>query len=77
MNQDRINQIITEQLCVDPAKPFTPDSVLGRDLGADSLDSVELIMLLEDEFNIDMPTEAISVESTVAQVHDAVAAAKK
>ena len=50
---DRIRTIISEQFGVDPAE-VSPDSNILDDLGADSLDTVELVMALEEEFNIEI-----------------------
>jgi len=53
---DRICEIIAEQLGVD-AEEITPDTNLIRDLEADSLDAVEIIMAIEDEYGIEIPDE--------------------
>ena len=54
--EDRVKSIIVEQLGVD-ADEVTPDASFVEDLGADSLDTVELVMALEEEFEIDIPDE--------------------
>lgn len=52
----RVKEIITEQLGVDE-KEVTIDASFIDDLGADSLDTVELVMALEEEFDIEIPDE--------------------
>jgi acyl carrier protein len=64
---NRVFQIIEEQLNVD-AKEVTRSANLVDDLGADSLDVVELIMALEDEFAIAISDEAAEKVKTVADV---------
>lgn len=54
--QEQVMAIIVEQLGVDALK-VTPEASLGDDLGADSLDMVEVIMALEEEFDIEIPDE--------------------
>ncbi len=54
----KVSTILTEQLGTDPAK-ITPESFIGRDLGADSLDNVEIVMALEEEFGIDIPDDDV------------------
>ncbi|MCI0483831.1 MAG: acyl carrier protein, partial [candidate division NC10 bacterium] len=51
---EKVKKIIVEQLGVDGAE-VTPDASFVEDLGADSLDTVELIMVLEEEFGIEIP----------------------
>ncbi|MCY3550849.1 MAG: acyl carrier protein [Candidatus Poribacteria bacterium] len=53
-NQERLIEIIAKQLGVDEDN-VTPDSSFMEDLGADSLDTVELVMALEEEFDIEIP----------------------
>ncbi len=55
-NEDRVREIIIEQLGVDPEK-VTPSASFVDDLGADSLDTVELVMAFEEEFDIEIPDE--------------------
>ena len=54
--EQRVKEIIVEQLGVN-ADQVTPDAKFIEDLGADSLDTVELIMALEEEFGIEVPDE--------------------
>ena len=53
---ERVKKIIAEQRSVEIDK-ITPDAKFVDDLGADSLDTVELVMALEEEFEIDIPDE--------------------
>ena len=55
-NEERIKDIIVEQLGVN-ADQVTPEAKLMEDLGADSLDAVELVMALEEEFGIEVPDD--------------------
>jgi acyl carrier protein len=54
--EDKVKQIIVEQLGVDEAE-VTPTASFVDDLGADSLDQVELIMAFEEAFDIEIPDE--------------------
>ena len=54
--QDKVRSIIAEQLGVKPEE-VTPQASFIDDLGADSLDTVELVMALEEEFGIEIPDE--------------------
>jgi acyl carrier protein len=53
---DKVKSIIVEQLGVDEEE-VTPDASFVDDLGADSLDTVELVMAFEEEFGIEIPTK--------------------
>ena len=53
---DRVNKIIVDQLGVEE-ETVTPEASFVDDLGADSLDTVELVMALEEEFGIEIPDE--------------------
>lgn len=55
--QERVIEIVSEQLGVEKDK-VTPDTHFVNDLGADSLDTVELVMELEEEFDITIPDDA-------------------
>ena len=63
---DRVIGIVSEQLGVDKEK-VTHDTSFVNDLGADSLDTVELVMELEEEFEIDIPDDAAEKIQTVGQ----------
>ena len=64
---DKIKSIIAEQLGV-KAEEVTPEASFIDDLGADSLDTVELIMALEEEFSIEIPDEDAEKMTTVGDV---------
>ncbi len=61
---DKITEIIVEQLGVKPDE-VTPEASFVDDLGADSLDTVELVMALEEEFGIEIPDEDAEKIQTV------------
>lgn len=63
---ERVKKIIVEQLGVNEAQ-VTPEASFVDDLGADSLDTVELVMALEEEFDIEIPDEAAEKITTVQQ----------
>ncbi len=54
--EDKVKEVIVDQLGVDAAK-VTPEARFVEDLGADSLDTVELVMALEEEFDIEILDE--------------------
>jgi acyl carrier protein len=60
----RVKEIIVEQLGVDPAE-VVPGASFVNDLGADSLDTVELVMAFEEEFGIEIPDEEAEKIQTV------------
>jgi len=62
--EDRVKEIIVDQLGVDPGE-VTDKAHFIEDLGADSLDTVELVMAFEDEFNIEIPDEDAEKITTV------------
>ena len=61
---DKVKSIIVEQLGVDEEE-VTPDASFVDDLGADSLDTVELVMAFEEEFGIEIPDDAAETIQTV------------
>lgn len=61
----KVQKIVSEQLGVDEAE-VKPEASFANDLGADSLDTVELVMALEEEFDIEIPDEAAESITTVA-----------
>ncbi|RME58317.1 MAG: acyl carrier protein [Candidatus Dadabacteria bacterium] len=65
--EERVRNIIVEQLGVS-AEEVTPDASFIEDLGADSLDIVELIMALEEEYDIEIPDEDAEKIQTVRDV---------
>jgi acyl carrier protein len=64
LNMERVREIIAEQLSVDPDQ-VKPEASFIEDLGADSLDTVELIMALEEEYRIEIPDEEAEKLRTV------------
>ena len=62
--EDKVKQIIIDQLGVEESE-ITPSASFVDDLGADSLDVVELVMAFEDEFGIDIPDEEVGEIKTV------------
>ena len=63
-SEDRVKEIIADELEVD-AKQIVPEAKFIEDLGADSLDIVELVMALEEEFGLDIPDEDADKLKTV------------
>ncbi len=83
MSQDdiftRVQKIVAEQLEVDKSE-VKPEANFANDLGADSLDTVELVMALEEEFDIEIPDEAAegitTVQASVDYINSQLAAPK-
>ena len=65
--EPKIKDIISEQLGVDPTR-VKPEASFIDDLGADSLDIVELVMAMEEEFDLEIPDEDAEKLRTVADV---------
>jgi acyl carrier protein len=66
---EKVKEITSEQLGVDDSQ-ITPEAKFVDDLGADSLDTVELVMALEEEFNLEIPDEEAEKLTTVEKVVD-------
>ena len=66
---DRVKKVVVEQLEVEVDK-VTPEASFADDLQADSLDVVELVMALEEEFDIEIPDEAAEQIDTVGKAVD-------
>ncbi|MTJ06952.1 acyl carrier protein [Anabaena sp. UHCC 0204] len=66
---EKVKKIIVDQLGAD-AETITPESKFTDDLGADSLDTVELVMALEEEFEIEIPDDAAEKILTVQNAVD-------
>ena len=73
---EKVKQIIVEQLGVDEGE-VTPTASFVDDLGADSLDTVELVMALEEAFELDIPDEDAEKIQTVQQAIDYIQGHKK
>ena len=67
MTFDKIKNIIVENLGVSPEE-VKLDSLLSDDLGADSLDAVEIAMAIEEEFGIDIPDEVLEKFKKVSDI---------
>ena len=65
--EERVKKIIVDQLGVKPEQ-VTPDAKFIEDLGADSLDTVELVMALEEEFGSEIPDEQAEKLQSVGDV---------
>jgi acyl carrier protein len=65
--EQRVKKIIVDQLSVN-ADQVTPEAKFIEDLGADSLDTVELVMALEEEFGIEVPDEQAEKLQSVGDV---------
>ncbi len=64
---EKVVQILADQLSIDPDK-ITMDSLLEEDLDADSLDAIDIVMSIEDEFEIEVPDEAIADMKSVGDI---------
>ncbi len=73
MIDEKVKEIIAKQLGVNEAE-VTPEASFVEDLGADSLDTVELVMAFEETFNIEIPDEDAE---KIAKVKDAIEYIKK
>jgi len=71
--EERVAEIVAEQMGVEKAQ-VTRETSFVNDLGADSLDTVELVMEFEDEFDISIPDEDAEKIQTVGQAIDYVEA---
>ena len=67
--EERVKKIVAEQLGV-KLEEITNDASFVEDLGADSLDTVELVMALEEEFDCEIPDEEAEKITTVQQAID-------
>ncbi|MDO4571508.1 MAG: acyl carrier protein [Planctomycetia bacterium] len=65
--KERVMRVVSDQLSIDPDK-LTEDTRFVADLGADSLDIVELVMALEEEFQIEFPEEKVESAETIGDV---------
>ena len=74
--EQRVRKIVIEQFGVDESKAVMSAS-FAKDLGADSLDTVELVMALEDEFDTEIPDEEAEKISTIQEAVDYINAHQK
>ena len=65
---EKVRSIISEQLSIDDVDTITLETSLTEDLEADSLDAVEVIMALEDEFGIEIPDEEAEHFKTIGDI---------
>lgn len=65
---EKIRSIISEQLSIDDVDTITLETSLTEDLEADSLDAVEVIMAIEDEFGIEIPDEEAEHFKTIGDI---------
>jgi acyl carrier protein len=70
-NFDRFKKCAVDVLSVDPDQ-VVPEAKFADDLDADSLDLVELVMALEEEFGVEVPEEELEGIETVGQAYDLV-----
>lgn len=64
---EKVRKILSEQLGVDDDS-IQEDSLLAEDLGADSLDAIDIVMSVEDEFGLEVPDEVVESMSTVSDI---------
>lgn len=65
---EKIKEILAEQLDIENPESITMDSLLVEDLGADSLDSIDIVMSIEDEFKLEVPDEVVENINSVADI---------
>ena len=73
---EKVKELLAEQLGID-AKTINDDSNILEDLGADSLDIIEMLMTLEDEYGVTIPDDQINQVKTVKQVAELIEKCKK
>ena len=64
---EKVKKIIAEHLGIDDMEKITEDAKFIDDLGADSLDTVELVMAFEEEFNIEIPDDIAEKITTIKE----------
>ena len=64
---EKVKQLLAPQLNISPDK-ITPESKIVEDLGADSLDMIEMLMTMEEEFGISIPDEDAMNLTTVSEI---------
>jgi acyl carrier protein len=65
---EKVRAILVDQLGIDDEEKITMDASITDDLGADSLDVVDLVMSLEEEFDIEIPDEDVENMKTVGDI---------
>ena len=76
MTIEKVKEIIANQLSVD-VKKLTEETNIAEELGADSLDVVEILMALEEEFEVSIPDEAIPNIKTIEDIVKFIESQKK
>ena len=76
-NKEKIINIVTEQMGQDNTSEITLETSFVHDLNADSLDTVELVMKFEDEFELSIPDEEAEKIQTVGQAVDYISKARQ
>ena len=66
--EKKVVDILAEQLDIENKNSITLETSLVEDLGADSLDSIDIVMSVEDEFNIEVPDEIVENMKTVGDI---------
>ena len=66
---EKVKEILAEQLDLDP-NDITLESLIQDDLGADSLDVVDMLMSIEDEFSVEIPDEVVETVKSVKDLVD-------
>lgn len=74
--EQQIKEVIAEQLNIKDLDRITPEASFTEDLGADSLDTVELVMALEERFGITIPDEDAEKITTVQSALDYISSHK-
>jgi len=64
---ERVKGLVADHLCI-PVDSISDNADIVKDLNADSIDLVEMVMTLEDEFGISIPDEKISTMKTIADI---------
>ena len=65
---EKVQAILAKQLRIDDPSIIKPESLISKDLGADSLDILQLLMKIEDEYGIVIPDETLAKFQTVGDV---------
>ena len=73
---EKIKQVLAEQLGID-ASTIKDDANILEDLGADSLDIIEMLMTLEDEYGITIPVDKINQVKTVSEIAELIEECRK
>ncbi len=73
---EKVSELVAEQLGIDK-KTITPESNILEDLGADSLDVIEMLMTLEEEYGITIPDDKIGSVKTIVQIVELIESLKK